>query len=431
MLKQNDPALLNKKFSSKEILFLKSESESKSDSYGHRDFMIEEYLSDRIFADPLWMEPFLKKLEKADIPGEKFLCTVIKQTFPKGKNVKDNNKKNVKQKISQTADVFLSKLSREKHGLWDRINNHIFVIVIGYLDINNEEELIQFIRKTLNKISNSSIALGLAKFPFLEFTKKDTFYNAVKALDHGAFLGKESTVFFDAVSLNISGDRLYYMGETEKAACEYKKGLEIENNNINLTNSLGVCFGMMQKLELAKKEFKKVMALDSNEFMAVYNTGLIYEIMGDRGKALEYLCRASRINNKIFEVELTAGTLFYKAKKFEYALYHLKNAIELNKKAGTPFRISGDLFLEKGENEKAVQSYKKAIKLNPLDAGALSGLAAAFEIQNKNLDIALGFARQSVSMEPCNPVFRSRLNKLYSKKEINNIVHIEFEKPYT
>lgn len=425
MTKKN--TILNKKFSSKEIMFLKSDSDSEN----HVDSVPEEYLLDNIFSDPLWMEVFLKKLEQTEIPGEKFLCAVIKQSFPLEANIKKSAKKNTKQKIRQEADAFLSKLSQKKHGLWDRINNNIFVIVMGYQDIKSDEDIISLIRQNLNKISNASVSIGLAKFPFLDFTKKDTFYNAVKALDHGAFLGQESTVFFDAVSLNISGDRLYHMGKIKKAACEYKKGLEIENDNINLTNSLGVCFGMMQKLEQARKEFEKAMAIDNNEFMAVYNTGLIYEIMNKREKALKYLCKASLINDHIFEVELTTGKLFYMEKKFEQALYHLQKAIKLNEKAGAPLKISGDLFLEKGLYEKAVQFYKKAIKLNPLDAGALSGLAAAFEIQNKNLDIALGFARQSVSMEPYNPVFRSRLKRLYSKKETNNLVHIEFEKSNT
>ena len=99
--------------------------------------------------------------------------------------------------------------------------------------------------------------------------------------------------------------------------------------------------------------------------------------------------------------------------------------------SSAPLRIMGDIFLEQEKYAKAVTTYKKAIKINPSDAFSLSGLGAVFEMQDKNLDIALSFARKSVAMEPENNLFRERLDKIYKKKEADNIVQLKFEKSYT
>ncbi len=482
IMKKYTPKLLDKKFSSKEILFLKSDSETEQIV----DITPEEYLSDKIHSDPAWMESFLQRLENTPIPNERFLCSVIRRNFsplfPRDKTIPDNltdnrtdktygtgkatgksyaakhtafknraarnngtalenetesdnrvvkSSGNTNQSIMHATEIMLAELAQNNHGLWDRIKENIFVLVTESRGTETDKAFVAGLKNNLSNICNIPVSIGAALFPFMDFTKRGTFHNAVKALDHSVFLGNNSMVFFDAVSLNISGDRLYHIGRTKEAAAEYQKGLEIERNNINLINSLGVCFGIMKELEMAKKEFEKAMTLDNNEVMAVYNTGLIYEITDDKQKALEYFCKASRINNRIFEVELAAGKLFYKTKQFDKALAHLKRASQINTTSSIPLRITGDLFLETGEYEKAVKNYKKAIKINPDDAFSLSGLSAAFEIQNKNLDIALSFARKSVSMEPNNPLLRARLDKIYRKKETDNIVRIKFEKSYT
>ncbi|MEA1969557.1 MAG: hypothetical protein U9N77_15230, partial [Thermodesulfobacteriota bacterium] len=80
------------------------------------------------------------------------------------------------------------------------------------------------------------------------------------------------------------------------------------------------------------------------------------------------------------------------------------------------------------EPEKAETEYRKAVKLNPSDAGALSGLALTYEIQNSNLDIALTFAKESIMIEPDNPLFRSRLGNIYVKQNRNDLADIEFKK---
>ncbi|MDZ7579851.1 MAG: hypothetical protein U5R30_04310 [Deltaproteobacteria bacterium] len=70
-----------------------------------------------------------------------------------------------------------------------------------------------------------SVTIGLAFFPTLDYSKDKILANACKALEHAKFFGPDSLVSFDAISLNISGDRLYDQGEYQKAIDEVQKQL--------------------------------------------------------------------------------------------------------------------------------------------------------------------------------------------------------------
>lgn len=263
----------------------------------------------------------------------------------------------------------------------------------------------------------ADILIGIAKFPFHDFSKAQTFDNALKAIDHAAFFGPDSLIHFDATSLNISADRLFGLNKYGMAIKEYQKGLEIEPNDINLINSLGVCFGIMGKLDKAKLEFKKAMRINPNELMVIYNIGLLYQIEGDVDKAIIYLRKAHGINPSAFEVELLLGHLFMKKGQSDQAMPHLETASRVNPKSGLAFRMKGEIYLVDNLPEKAGYEFNKAIKLNPSDAVSLSGYAKSLDLQEKNLNIALTFAKNSIALEPDNQLFKKRLETILEKIE--------------
>lgn len=411
-------------FSSKELLFLKGTDLKSLPLDSPR-----EYLSDTIACETPWMESFCLKLNKADIPGENFLCAVMKQkSSANGENFTRSLKHGSLQTIRNKTNVFFSKLFKNYHGIWHKLNNNVTAMALWEMEKNKAEETLFSIKKELALISNTTVSAGACWSPFINFSRKDTFHNAIKALDHAAFYGSNNLTFFDAVSLNISGDRLYQLGRIKKAAEEYNKGLKIDKNDTNLLNSQGVCFGMMNNLDMAQTAFEKAIKVKPDEVMAVYNAGLIYATTNKLTKGLKYLQKASKINNQIFEIEITTGKFLIRAKEFEQAKIHIKKSAELNPKASAPFKTLGDLFIARQEPEKAETEYRKAVKLNPSDAGALSGLALTYEIQNSNLDIALTFAKESIMIEPDNPLFRSRLGNIYVKQNRNDLADIEFKK---
>jgi tetratricopeptide (TPR) repeat protein len=130
-----------------------------------------------------------------------------------------------------------------------------------------------------------------------------------------------------------------------------------------------------------------------------------------------YLRKAHAVDPDLFEVELLLGQVLSRENHPDQALPHLEKAAQLNPDSGLAFRLMGEIFLAGGKPEKAGQQFNLAIKKNPSDAAALSGYAKSMELLDKNLRIALSFASNSVALDPDNPVFARRLERIREKIE--------------
>jgi len=389
------------KFSSKEIHFLKTDSEN---------FKIKPpktYFSDLLLEKTSKLDAFGKKLSETTFTKGKFLCAVIQ--------ISSSTESILEKEQDYFTTAFNSFFDPEK-GFWEKLSQDLFALV--FWNYENEKEASQLIVSLKNQLStmlNADILIGSATFPFHDFSKYQTLANAIKAADHAAFFGPDSLISFDATSLNISGDRLYQLDRCESAMAEYQKGLEIEPDNINLINSLGVCYCVMGKLAMAKLEFEKAMKINPDELIVIYNIGLLYQIEGDIDQAIVYLEKAHSSDLSIFEVELLLGHLLIKKKNPELAIPYLEKASRINPNSGLTFRMKGEIYLEKNLPEKAGQEFNTAIKLNPCDAASLSGYAKALELQGKNLTIAFTLAQKSIAIEPDNKQFTKRLEDIQKK----------------
>ncbi len=395
---------MTNKFSSKEIHFLKNDSDDISITPP------ETYFGDLLLTPTVQIQAFEKRLLESDIPGENFLCAVIQLSS----EVSDILKENAKDTFEAT---FTSVLDHGR-GIWESLSETSFAL--AFWDYENEEKASSLLISLKDKIHASlkaNILTGVAKFPFHKFSKAQTFHNAIKAIDHAAFFGPDTLIHFDGVSLNISGDRLYQIGKEELAIKEYQKGLEIKPKDINLINSLGVCYAVMGELEKAQQQFEGAMKINAEEIMVVYNLGLLNKIHDNLDKAIVYLRKAHGINDQVFEVELLLAHLLHKNHKPDQAMPHLEAAGRINPESSRVFRMKGEILIEKNQPEKAAKEFNAAIKLAPSDAVSLSGYAKSLAMQEKNLTIALSFAQNSIALEPDNDLFKKRLEYIMEKIE--------------
>ncbi len=327
------------------------------------------------------------------------------------------------EKAKDTFETTFNSFLDNKRGIWENLNGTSFVLAFwDYVSVEKASQLMVSLKNKMSVALKANILIGIAKFPYHDFSKSQTFSNALKAIDHAAFFGPDSLIHFDATSLNISADRLFGLNKYDMAIKEYQKGLEIEPSDINLINSLGVCFGVMGELDKAKLEFENAMKNNPNELMVIYNIGLLYQIEDDIDKAIMYLRKAHSIKPSAFEVELLLGHLLIKKKQLDQALPHLEKASRVNPKSGLAFRLKGEIYLMDHLPEKASHEFNKAIKLNPSDAASLSGYARSLDLQEKNLNIALTFAKNSIAIEPDNQLFKKRLKIILEKIKAGTIV---------
>jgi len=163
--------------------------------------------------------------------------------------------------------------------------------------------------------------------------------------------------------------------------------------------------------------------IKSNDPMINYNIGLLYQIEKNLDKAIIYLRKAHGIDSSVFEVEFFLGSLLVKKNHPDQALPHLETAGRINPASGASFRMKGEIYLKDNLYEKADKEFNKAIKINPQDAISLSGYAKSMELQNKNLNIALSFAQNSMNLEPDNKLFKKRFKTIENK--INKSLIVE------
>jgi tetratricopeptide (TPR) repeat protein len=262
-----------------------------------------------------------------------------------------------------------------------------------------------------------TVSIGFAVYPTLSYAKDRILDNAQKAMDHAEFFGADSCVAFDSVSLNISGDKFYQAGDLEGAMDEFYLALKLDENNVNVHNSLGVCYGIKEDLDNALSEFKTAIRLDPKEKLAIYNAGYIYFLKKEYTTALEYFQKAEKIDDMVFEPAFQTGRIYLELNRMENAKNYFEKACGLNPKSAPAFRLLGDTYSKLGRVSDAIIAYKTALKLNPEDTEALSALGYSYEMQGKNADIALMFCRQAIETSPDNGLFRHRLGRLYLNRE--------------
>ena len=311
------------------------------------------------------------------------------------------------------AAKLFNKFCTKHEGIWGLLNQGLFGAFFNQKNAERCFKLVQQFQETSKNKTALTVSIGISEYPTLNYQRANTLANALKALDHAAFLGPNSAVIFDAVSLNISGDQLFDKGDINGSIEEFQQALKIDPDNINVHNSLGVCYGLLGEYEKARLAFKSAVNLDHSEVMAWYNMGFTHMLNGDRHKALDLFLKANAINQDVFEVTFQTGRLLMELKQPESGKKFLKRAASLEPASGAVFRYLGECYANIGDIDAAIAAYKKAIKHNPSDATSLSAMGCLFAEQEENPDIALMFCEESIQLAPENGLFRYRLGQLY------------------
>ena len=316
----------------------------------------------------------------------------------------------------QNVATLLDAFCKKNKGHWGLINSGLFG---AFFDGKNASQCFNLIKKFQDKLvkqTDITVSAGIAEYPTLGYKPAEMLTNALKALDHAAFFGPGGTAIFDTVTLNISGDRLFDKGDIKGSIAEFRLALKLNPSNINVRNSLGVCYGLIGDYEKAKSEFYSAINLNSKAVMPWYNLGFTHMLAGDRQKALDLFLKANTIDQNVFEVAFQTGRLLLEMDQPESGRKFLDHAAELKPESGAVFRYLGECYTAIGNADAAISAYKKAIKHNPSDAASLSALGCLFAEREENPEIALMFCEESVRHSPENGLFRFRLGQLYLKE---------------
>lgn len=316
---------------------------------------------------------------------------------------------------------------REHGGLWARLDRCRFAFAFADLDANGGRRLAEKMQRALADGAAPLMTAGIAAFPTANDSRAETVGNAEKALDHAGFFGSGSITEFDAVSLNISGDRRYQQGDIQGAVNEFRRGLQLAPSDTNLLNSLGVCYGVVGAYTKALDTFETVIWLDPDGVMAVYNKGYVLLCQGKREKALECFLAADGLEAGVFEVVFHIGQLYMEAGDAQKARPYLEAAARANNRSGPAYRHLGACLDQLGLTKEAVQAYKAVVKINPDDAASLSTLGRLYVKRGESLDVAAALCEQSVQIDPDNGRYRYRLGCVFLELGKLDTALAEFE----
>ena len=412
--------------SSKEFLLSKAELGPLGKFYGKKEDGRGKDILNKLFPGMLSGDAFseyaLKLLNSYHAFG-----AIIMRIDNMNRQENGQDKEQAERIISGVAKT-IDDVCRSEDGFWGRLDRFEFGCYLHDKNSAGCLDLAVKIKVNLEKIGKETVTSGVAAYPAFSYKKHEIIENARKALEHADFFGPGSIVAFDAVSLNISGDKLYQNGDVNGAIKEFRTALLFDPTDVNVHNSLGVCYAVLGDFSKAIKEFKEAIRLSPAEIMPMYNAGLSYQLMGKKEKALKHFFKAGNLGENLFEIDFQTGKLLLELGKPEEGRIYLEKALKLRPESSTALFYLGEIFAATGMADEAEAAYEKAIKINPNDAASLSSLALLYKQKDKNHDIALTFCRQSVEISPENGLFRQRLGRIYQKHGLWGDAMKEFEK---
>jgi len=307
----------------------------------------------------------------------------------------------------------LADLNRTWEMTWGRLGAHVFAIFCPNLGEGEAVDLAKVLQQRYANVTDETVSVGLAVYPFGSFEPVTILENARKALTHASFFGARTVTPFDAVSLNISADKLYQNGDVEGAIAEYETAAGIDRGNLNVYNSLGVCYGVQGDLDKAIGAFETAVAISPEDVMATYNLGLTYLKQKKRNRALELFLRARSLDGQNPDIAGHIGMSYQEMGEIDNAIIYLEEAAERISVGSGVFRALADCYVAKEDFHNAAKFYEKAIKASPRDAKSLNSLAHVYGILGENLEIAIVLAEESVSIAGDNGLYQRRLGELY------------------
>ena len=329
--------------------------------------------------------------------------------------------------VPEDAATVIAALCRTYKGTWARIGPERFACVFPHLTAADGHGLAQQLFDAAPEAENPPFTIGVAAYPTINYVRTQLIDNAEKALEHACFFGPGTITGFDAVSLNISGDRFYQAGDITGAISEYKKGLLLDPADANLHNSLGVCHGVLKDFDNALSAFEHAIWLSPQDVMAIYNKGYILLLKGNLEEALGCFLKADTCEPNVFEVIFHIGQILVEMGATEKARLYLEAATLANNRSGPAFKSLGACLENLGLTKDAIQAYKSAVKINPGDAESLSLLGRLYTERGESLDVASVLCEQSVRLAPDNGLFRHRLGHVFLNQGKLNHALAEFE----
>lgn len=154
-------------------------------------------------------------------------------------------------------------------------------------------------------------------------------------------------------------------GELQKAKVIYEKIIQLEPNNSQVLNYLGVLKAQIGDNKSAISLIKKAVNLEPLNFKYLNNLGNTYRAFEQLDNAIDCYKRAIQADKNSAEYHLNLGIALTEKGIIEEAIASLEKALTINPNYQQVNMALGDIFQTQGKLDKAISSYIKALSIDP------------------------------------------------------------------
>jgi spermidine synthase len=188
-------------------------------------------------------------------------------------------------------------------------------------------------------------------------------------------------------------------GQLDRAANCLSKVLELDPNDVDAHNNLGVVLTRQEKYDEAIDHYRKAIKLAPDAPRTYNNLGSSFARQGKAAEALACFSEALRKDADFVDAHYNMGNALASQGNFDDAIDHFAAAIRLNPGFAQAHSNLGDVLLAQGKLERAVSYYSAALRIQPDYALAHYGLASALAGQGNTAE-AIEHLFKAVELEP-------------------------------
>jgi tetratricopeptide (TPR) repeat protein len=164
----------------------------------------------------------------------------------------------------------------------------------------------------------------------------------------------------------ILADLFEKENQLPKAQAALQKGLNQNQNSVDLLFQLGAVYDKMGEFEKMVVQMREVLRLEPDHADALNYLGYSYADRGIRlEEALQLIQKAMLLKPNMGYITDSLGWLYFKLGQYEKAAVELEKANQLTPDDPTITEHLADSYFKLQRTEKAIELYEKALKLDP------------------------------------------------------------------
>jgi type IV pilus assembly protein PilF len=178
---------------------------------------------------------------------------------------------------------------------------------------------------------------------------------------------------------NYLGITYYYRNELPKAIEYYEKALRLDPKKTDVHNNMGLVYLRMKNYEEAKRHFNLCLAdpTYSKPFLAQYNLGLAEEAQGNMAEAEELYRRVIVINPQYPQPHFRLAQFNYNRGDIRVAVDYLLSAVRLDASFAEAFFLLGQAYERLNLPDEAAEAYGQVVVSSPNSAIAMEAQSRA------------------------------------------------------